>query len=75
MEQHITKLSETREEAVGRGCGHGPSVALVNPAALCQWLGSSPCRQHCSLAATHIKDRSVFRRGKVRSSHWRPYVL
>jgi hypothetical protein len=29
MEQHITRMSEAREEAVGRGCDHGPSVALV----------------------------------------------
>jgi len=26
-EQHITTVSEAREEAVGRGCDHGPSVA------------------------------------------------
>jgi hypothetical protein len=31
MEQHITRMSEAREEAVGSGCDHGPSVALVNP--------------------------------------------
>jgi hypothetical protein len=31
MEQHIARGSESREEAVDRGCDHGPSVALVNP--------------------------------------------
>jgi hypothetical protein len=30
MEQH-TRVSEAREEAVGRACDHGPSVALANP--------------------------------------------
>src|SRR5258707_15054449 len=27
------QVSEAREEAVGRGCDHGPSVALANPPA------------------------------------------
>ena len=31
IEQRITSVSEAREEAVGRGCDHGPSVALANP--------------------------------------------
>jgi hypothetical protein len=31
MEQHITRVSEAREETVARGCDHGPSVALVPP--------------------------------------------
>jgi hypothetical protein len=31
MEQHITRVSEAREESVGMGCDHGPPVALVNP--------------------------------------------
>jgi protein-disulfide isomerase len=30
MEQHITRVSEAPEEAGGRGCDHGPSVALMN---------------------------------------------
>jgi hypothetical protein len=30
MEQH-TRVNEARDEAVGRGCDHGPSVALANP--------------------------------------------
>jgi hypothetical protein len=31
MEQPITRVSEAREEAAGRGCDHGPPVAPVNP--------------------------------------------
>jgi hypothetical protein len=43
MEQHITRVSEAREEAVGSGCDHGPSVALVNPLQLLMaWVWPVP---------------------------------
>jgi hypothetical protein len=62
-------VSEAREEAVGKGCDHGPSVALVNPLQH-SVNGLGLCRQHgwplvgrvSQLTANSSKDLLVLER-------------